>query len=402
MSAFSTLTTITLREYQTCETALLSTAQAMHLHDHFRPYLQVERAWSGTGWRMTAKHYVGVLVLDGLQIVIQPKIHLTNLFYMLTYAYDLPAFRAEETLLDQSEDLFAFIVKIFAQQVQGLLRQGLYHSYQEQETVQPYLRGRLLLAPHLRQQRTHASHFVQRINEYTVDLREKQILKYTLWLLSQLGLWESPLAAQLHHLYRAFSPVTHTVCSAADCRQIHYTRLNQRYAPPINLAALLLRHLSLEGGQGRERFGSYLFNMNEVFEQFVGRYLQAHFHDHPTLDVALQDHIWLDAEKQEKGIPDIIIRHAGQPTYVLDTKYKAFHGAPDPHDRNQLWIYAQRLKAKAAVLIYPADHLPIYATTFEGIPLRALPLPLTGDLATFQAHAHHFAEQFRHPPSIRP
>jgi len=386
------MTTITLREYQSCETDLLTAAQAMRLRKHFRPYLEIERAWSGNGWLLTAKHYVGVLVLDELQIVIQPKIHLTNLFYMLTYAYDLPAFRVEETLLDQSEDLFTFIVKIFAQQVQGLLRQGLYHHYQEQETVQPYLRGRLLLTPHLRQPRTHATHFAQRINEYTVDLRENQILKYTLWLLSQLGLWESPLAAHLHHLYRAFNPVTHTVCRAADCRQIHYTRLNQRYATPLNLAALLLRHLSLEGGQGRERFGSYLFNMNEVFERFVGRYLQAHFQPHPQLEVRLQDNLWLDTEQQERGIPDIVIQHQGVPICVLDTKYKAFNQKPDPRDRDQIWIYSQRLQVKAALLVYPDQPLTAYRTTFSGIPLTALALPLTGTLADFRRSCQHFAE----------
>jgi 5-methylcytosine-specific restriction enzyme subunit McrC len=393
-----TIPTITLQEYKTVETDRLSPAHVTILRDHFKTYLTVQRALVGNGYLLTASHYVGVIALDDLHIVIQPKTRVQNLFYMLTYAYDLAAFRNEETLLTVGEEIFEFIVTIFLRQIQQLIRQGLHHSYLEQEDHQPYLRGRLLLAEHLRQQSLHLSHLPQRTTDYTVDVAENRILKYTLWLLAQLIYTDATLSPRLRHTYRSFAPVTHTPVTAAACRQIHFTRLNQRYRTPLNLAALLLRHLSLEGAPGHHRFGTYLFNMNELFESYVGHYLQAHFHDHPTLDVALQDHIWLDAENQEKGIPDIIIRHAGQPTYILDTKYKAFQGAPDPHDRNQLWVYAQRLKAKAAVLIYPADHLPPYATTFEGIPLRAIPLSLTGSLEAFKAHSHHFAEQFRHPP----
>ncbi len=387
------MSTITLREYQSTETDLLSTTQALQLRDHFRTYLKVERSWNGSGWLLTANHYVGVIVLADLHIVIQPKTPVPNLFYMLTYAYDLPAFRTAETFLTLGEDIFEFIVKIFTQQLQDLIRQGLYRSYIDQEADQPYLRGRLLLANHLRQNAVHLGRFSQRTNDYTADVRENQILKYTLWLLAQLSYREATLTPRLHRVYTAFNEVTHTVASASDCRQIHFTRLNQRYATPLNLAALLLRHLSLEGGQGNERFGSYLFNMNEVFEKFVGRYLQEHFQDHPTITVLLQDHLWLDVERQEQGIPDIVIQQHGLPIYVLDTKYKLFKGAPEPNDRNQLWIYSQRLKAKAALLIYPGEDVIAYQATFEGIPLYARALALTGPLADFRASCRHFAAQ---------
>lgn len=93
--------------------------------------------------------------------------------------------------------------------------------------------------------------------------------------------------------------------------------------------------------------------MNEVFERFVGRYLQEHFLHDKTTEVVLQDPIWLDAERQEKGIPDIVIRRTDGTTTVLDTKYKFFKGNPDPRDRDQMWIYSQRIKAREGILIYP-------------------------------------------------
>ena len=385
---------ITIQEYKTLETDLLSGEQATYLRDRFRNYLKVERAWSGNAWLLTASHHVGTIVLDDLHIVIQPKVRVENLFYMLTYAYELPEFRQEETFLDVGEDIFEFIVTIFVQRVQQLIRQGLYRNYVVQEEQQAYLRGRLLMAEHLRQNVVYSGRFYQRTHEYTADLPENQILKYTLWLVAQLGYQDQSLSRQLRHTCTAFAEVTHTIVQAAECRRIQFNRFNQRYRTPINLASLLLRHLSLEGGRGHQRFGTYLFNMNEVFEKFVGRYLQECFRTDDTIEVVLQDHIWLDAERQEKGIPDIVVRHNGQTTCVADTKYKPFYGVPDPGDRNQMWVYSQRMKVREAVLIYPGEHLVPYHTTFEGIPLRATALPLIGTLEAFRTKCRHFAEQF--------
>lgn len=385
--------TITLREYESCETELLTFTQAEQIRTHFGRYLNVERSWRGSGWQLRADHYVGTLVLDDLHITILPKTPVTNLFYMLTYAYQLPQFRKEETLVTIGDDIFEFIVRIFLNQTQMLLRQGIYRSYVEQDDAQPYLRGRLLLADHLRHHTVHVGRLVQRTNEHTSDVQENQILKYTLWLLTQLDYRQPTLVGMLRRAYTMFGEVSHVVSTAADCRRIHFTRLNERYHPPIQLAALLLRHLSLESGRGHERFFSYLFDMNLLFEQFVGRYLQEAFHYHPTISIALQEKIWLDAERQETGIPDIVMKQNDQTLCVLDTKYKQFNGSPDPRDRDQMWVYSQRLRAKAGILIYPNAQAQRYHATYEDIPLYVKSFALTGSLHEFQVSCQRFVEE---------
>jgi len=393
--------TLTLREYECVETDLLTPVMAERLRDHFSQYVKVERSWNGQGWQMRASHYIGTIVLDHLHITILPKTTVTNLFYMLTYAYRLPQFRTEETLATISDNIFEFIVRIFLEQTQQLIRQGIYRNYVEQEEVQIYLRGRLMLADYLRQNAVRVGYFVQRANEHTSNVPENQILKYTLWLLSQLDYRETAMTTRLRRAYAMLGEVSHVMVNATDCYQLQFTRLNERYRAPIHLAALLLRHLSLESGRGDERFFSYLFDMNEVFEKFVGYYLQERFRDHPTIDVLLQERIWLDAERQEHGIPDIIIQHNQAPLYVLDTKYKQFKGSPDPADRNQLWIYNQRLKPRAGILIYANEELPLYQTTFDEIPLYAKSLPLTGTLTEFQWGCRRFVEELINAMSER-
>ena len=109
----------------------------------------------------------------------------------------------------------------------------------------------------------------------------------------------------------------------------------------------------------------------------------------------LQYTLWLLAQLnyQDQTLPGRQ-RH-GQPTCVLDTKYKVFKGSPDPNDRNQMWIYSHRMRVQEGVLIYPAEDPIAYQITFEGIPLRATGLPLVSTLAHFKAACHRFAEQFR-------
>ena len=83
--------------------------------------------------------------------------------------------------------------------------------------------------------------------------------------------------------------------------------------------------------------------MNKVFELFVARFLASHFAIHPSIQVEIQPDIWLDTDRQEKGIPDIVLRRDGCPFLVLDTKYKTFHSKPDEADRNQMVTYCHTL-----------------------------------------------------------
>lgn len=385
---------VALQEYKSVETDLLTLEQAEQLDRSYSDYIQVTPTRDGLE-RLTANSHVGTIVLDDLHIIIQPKTKVQNLFYMLTYVYDLPEFRSEETFLDVGEDIFEFIVTIFLKRVQKLIRQGLHRSYIEYEENEPYLRGRLLVADHLRTNLVNVGRFQQRTIDYTADVLENQILKYTLWLLSQVGSYsDTTLSQTLRRTYSIFAEVNHKVVGASDCRSIHFNRLNQRYQTPINLAALLLQRLSLEGNRGSHRFGTYLFDMNQVFEKFVASYMQAYFQSHPYISVATQENIWLDEEKQEKGIPDIVIRHHGQPRYVLDTKYKRFDRGIKNEDRNQMWIYSDTMQVQEGILIYPDEDLTPYSTTYNGIPLRALSLHLGGNLDEFKERCQHFAEQF--------
>lgn len=386
--------TLFLREHERCRCESLSKEQATTLRERFARQLTVDWNWSLGAWELTAKQYVGIIVLDDLRIHIEPKVNLQNLFYMLTYAYDLADFRWEATALAPSEEIFEFIVVIFLRQVEQLVQRGIYRTYITQEESQPYLRGRLLLADHLQRNTLHVQRFYQRTNEFTADVLENRILRYTLGILARLDFREPGLRQQIRRVASAFAEVSPVTIAPADCDRVLYTRLNAVYRSRINLARLLIQHLSLESRPGEVAFASYLLDMNRVFELFVARFLTGYFAHEPSILVDIQPDTWLDTDLQEKGIPDIVLRRNGRPYLVLDTKYKRFNGKPEEVDRNQMVTYCHALGLPRGILIYADDHVVNYSADFKDIVLHAISLALYGSLGTFKERCQQFARQF--------
>jgi 5-methylcytosine-specific restriction enzyme subunit McrC len=386
--------TLYLREYESCLCAALTDEQANALHPQYDRYITIQRGWQPGTWELTARHYVGTIVLSDLRVIIEPKVSMQNLFYMLTYAYDLADFRREAVPLATGEELFEFIVVIFLRQVEQLVQRGIYRAYITEEGNQPFLRGRLVLADHLQRNVLHVQRFYQRTSEFTADVPENRILRYTLGQLSRLDYRERDLRQQIRRVASAFSEVSPMPIAPADCDRVVYTRLNAAYRTRINLARLLIQHLSLEGRAGPTEFATYLLDMNKVFELFVARFLASHFASHPSIQVDIQPDIWLDVDRQEKGSPDVVLRRDGRRYLVLDTKYKTFHSKPDEGDRNQMVMYCHTLRLPRGILIYANDQPVYHHANFEGIVLHAQALALHGSLDEFKERCQQFAGQF--------
>ena len=392
--------TIPLHEHETITTTLLSAGEAQALAACFEPYLVVRPGWGGV-WELTARQYVGTIELDGLRIVIAPKVPTDNLFYMLTYAYELPKLHDESSKAAQSEDLFEFVVDIFVSQVEQLVTQGVLRTYLVLEEDAPYLRGRLQMAQQVRHDAVQPGRFWQESADYTADVLENRILKWTLWHLSRADYRNPLLKSRVRRALTSFTEVSLTPVTEDDFDRIVYTRLNVAYESRINLARLLLQHRSVEGKEGDVSFAAYLLDMNRAFELFVAHYLADYFAAASgpgrSLDVEIQRQIWLDESQREPVRPDIILRRNGSRFLVLDTKHKRLQGSPEEGDRREMLEYCNTLHLRRGVLIY-SDGAPL--TMDHPYPggmswaLRTEVLPLTGSLAEFRARCDAFAERF--------
>ena len=384
-----------LAEYGTLTTDALTAAHIARLRSDFSHAVRVGPSWLPGKVDLTATDYVGVIALDGLQLHIRPKVPLSNLFYMLTYAYDLAQFRNSPTTLAESDDLFAFLVEIFVKQVDRLVRDGIARGYVDSDDDPAYLRGRLRPMEHLRRSATRPGRFPQQVNEFTADLLTNRILKFTLWQLARAGAGTDTARRGLRRTLSAFSEVSLVAVTPADCERVVYTRLNESYRTPVNLARLFLQHLSLEGHAGATPFMSYLAPMPYVFELFVGRYLQETYANHPRLSVALQEPIWLDEAQRAQGRLDIVLRRDGRTWLILDTKYKRFGGRPSADDRQQMYTYCGTMGIDRAVLVYadtwPGQYREVLKHAQVPVMLTAQSLALDGDLGDFRARCAAWA-----------
>ena len=380
-----------LVENETLATAALSPAQAAALRERYGDIVTVQPDWAPGSFVLTARQSIGGIALDGLRLRIAPKVPLTNLFAMLTYAYDLPLFRDEAAPLAVGDNLFEFLVAIFVRQVDGLARQGIQRGYVDDEENAPTLRGRLLLSEHLRRNAIQPGRFAQRFNDFTADRLENRILKAALWRLNGAVYGNPDLRRRVRRALSAFSEVSLVAVRPEMAEQVVYTRLNARYRLPINLAQLFLRYLSLEGHAGDAPFMAYLLPMSEVFERFVARYLADHFAAHPHISVRAQESIWLDEARRERGRLDILLRWAGRPVLIVDTKYKTFDGAPAEADRNQMFMYGHALGVSRALLVYADERDVAYEAQFPGMALAARSLALNGSLSDFRQRCRALA-----------
>lgn len=347
---------IRLSEHETRYNQLLTPVQARRLHDHFKGYLDVTRSFDGTGYDLTAKGYVGVIVLPDLLIRIDSKVPVDNLFVMLARAYGLKVdLRPEMTALDAGDSLLEFVAGVFVGQVDVLVRQGIARGYIDREELSPYLRGRLLVAEQVRAGIVATTRFHQRANEFTADLPENRIVRATLALLLRHYYRSAGLRPLLRRTLSAFSEVTPTVVRPSDCDRIIYTRLNRRYEPAIRLARLLLQFLSPEGREGPTPFPAFLLPMHDVYEKFVANTLIEAAAGRPEWRVEPQQRIHLDKDKREPGDPDLVLYHDGRAVLVVDTKYKEFGEKPKPEDRNQMFAYCRALGVSQGMLLYPND-----------------------------------------------
>ncbi|REF29699.1 5-methylcytosine restriction system specificity protein McrC [Calidifontibacter indicus] len=127
------------------------------LSEHESIYLDLSRSQAGalqrTGfvdvslamgdrWRVTASSYVGSLVVDGVALLIRPKINPENIFLLLEPGLPPHSWRKEAFDYDLTSDLLPSVIAFFARTVETTLGRGVLRSYQVRTDPLVALRGR--------------------------------------------------------------------------------------------------------------------------------------------------------------------------------------------------------------------------------------------------------------------
>lgn len=328
-------------------------------------------------WEVTAGTHIGVAEAVDQQVIIQPKITMKRLIFLMGYARHPRFWRDEIVSLDPEDNLPQALTTAFIQLAGRALDQGLLKGYREVETSLPVLRGRIREADQLRHHWGRTIPLEVRFDEFTVDIPENQILLAAAVRLLRIPTTRPTQRAALQRLRFQLADVTPASTSPAIPRWTP-SRLNARYQPGLEIAELILAGRSFEQRVGQVRVTGYLFSMARIFEDFVTVALAEALT--PFGGHSRRYDTCLDDEEQVDVLPDFVWLEADRPVVVADAKYKAEKPAGFPNaDLYQLLAYCTVLGLPVGHLIYAKgnEESRQYTVRRAGIRLIAHTLDLS-------------------------
>lgn len=350
-----------------------------------------DESWCGSGgepifdWHdrrfVRARNYVGVIAVPGGAVEILPKIDKQdeagktraqhNLLYMLSMTRKIVGEdRDLATIGTQKMPLLEQLIILFAARALSELKRGIDHTYVTQEENLRCLKGKLLVAQHAVKNALHRERLYCRYDEFISDTPINRILKAAsrrLLFISKV----SSAQKKLREITFLLDEVTDLEVAEHHFADIHYNRNTERFQPLINFSLLVLKGMSPAWSQGKEPTFSLLFPMEELFEEFIARYIHRHadyfgFSRDLIHAQAAGRREWLlrkehDSSGKFRLKPDLIIdEHYGKPRLILDTKWK--HLLSDAEDSKngvsqadiyQLYAYAHRYECQDNILLFP-------------------------------------------------
>jgi len=344
--------------------------------------ITVSRPISGEGYILNSGPNVGVVVLpSGLRINCEPKVPISNLMYMLGVANRLPDLeRQERAGFERIEQLFDLIAAYFAGLVEHRLRTGLFRNYIELSDNLPYVRGQILFREDMLRNSILRHRVFCEFSEFTADVPENQVIRQVCRLLSGACRADS-LRGRFRQLDSRLGEIETGSFSSSKVKGFKYNRFNMDYETMHILCALFIEQSSLSQREGSFQSGTFLINMNSLFEAFI---TQALIDRTPAGSlVSSQDRAHLDIDKKVRLRPDIVTYFHARPNRVLDCKYKV--ASPDSFintDVYQVLAYTSSYGVAEGLIVYPSSEVAAPQSIHvrhDGPIIRQVTVNLNGD-----------------------
>ncbi len=239
---------------------------------------------------------------------------------------------------------------------QNLYKKGIKSDYITKEENLAYLKGKLQIKEQIAQNYIHKERFFVAYDEYVSDRVENRLIKTTLNYLYKQSKFNSNKKRIREYVF-VFDEVgvSHTVKS--DFSKVKLGRHMKDYQQILVWAKTFLLNSSYSPHKGSDLAFALLFDMNELFESYVGHHLKKLGHV-----VSLQDRQHHLAFSEKKGVyalrPDIVIDKG---RVILDTKWKILSQEKNRQgisgsDLYQMYAYGTKYSnCECMYLIYPKD-----------------------------------------------
>jgi 5-methylcytosine-specific restriction enzyme subunit McrC len=323
----------------------LSQNELKHLDWFSRRYANGESVFQITQSSIRAQQFVGTVCIGNKELQVLPKLlrkretHeqtqiLKNLFFILEYVNQIEGIDSGAQRLGENTGSFIEIyVNIFANRLLRLLLKNPPKFYVTEYENLKCVRGKIALTEHIKQNFVDQSKIFCEFDEFTMNNIFNQTFRFVsnqLLHLTQVGETRKLLTRVIGLL------------SDIDDRVISYDSIKNLVVPHrakdlnavFSLAKLFLRYLSADVYTGRANSVAVLFDMNELFENFVFHILnrnckqlglsKVHFQKgkrlvHGVREIGASD---FDNKSLFNTFQDIVLDFDSGKRLVIDTKYK--------------------------------------------------------------------------------
>lgn len=321
---------------------------------------------NGLGEVLQAQNYVGVIqTKDGTTIEILPKLHDEDenkskeiLIKMLKTLKKSPFKNFNMANLKSSKmPLLEIFISMFLAELAKLVQKGIKSDYLAKEENLKFLKGKLLISEQIKHNTIHKERFFVQHQEFSSNRVENKLIKTTLNHLYKKSK-SNKNQQRIREFLFVFDEINVSNNIKIDFSKVKLNRQMKDYEQVLLWCRTFLLENSFSPYKGNDVAFALLFDMNLLFESYVGYYLKK-----SGLDVSLQDKgKYLVEEPKTFALkPDIVINKDKENMIIADTKWKLLsedkiHQGVSQSDMYQLYAYGTKYgNCKNLYLIYPKD-----------------------------------------------
>ena len=323
--------------------------------DENAPFLRIV---SGVGGKfIQARNYVGVLqTKSGLTIEILPKIadktdtdkSKAVFIKMLKTLKNFP-FKSSNlaSLKTQNLPLLEIFISMFLCELEALVKKGIKSDYVALEENLNFLKGKLNINEQIKRNSVHKERFYVGYSEFLSDIKINRIIKTTLKFLYKKSN-SSKNQQKIRELLFIFDEVSECEDYKNFFAKLVINRQIRHYEQTLLWCKIFLLNNSFTPHKGDDLALALLFDMNALFESYVGNFIKKNF---PGTILQHSEKHLVEDPKSFKLRPDIFLKGK----FIADTKWKIVSSRDDisQADLYQLYAYGKKHECDKLHLIYP-------------------------------------------------
>ena len=344
-----------LWEYETSSEVRLTAPQRDALRRNLGSATIVPVPGAEDEYFVTPGSKVGALEIDGLSVVVNPKIGIPQLISIACYAIGKVDFRRTGFDFPEHIALPDAMALALAVQARRAFAQGLLHGYRTEEQSLPTIRGRIDFAEQMRRRLDIPMPVEVRFDDFTGDVLPNQLVKAAVHRLGGMRLRSKEARRNLGWLAGVLDEISLLEFQPSRVPTVSYNRLNEHYRGVVELSRLVLRQGAYEFERGPIRASGFLMDMSVIFQEFISQALRDAL---KVSDRALRSdrnvgRLTLDVDGKVAFYPDLTWWDGSVCRFVGDAKYKNLNGGNVPNaDLYQILSYATALDLPGGMLVY--------------------------------------------------